>query len=361
VKLLSHKDSSIRCAALYGLKMVGDGSVVKDVVKMLDDAEPAVREMGANALCHIGNDDAVKALQEHKTVEKDPYVLASVEAALKVLALAKKPYAKYPSGKVFRETLAGPDGAKSVAWTGVFRNTSLFADHFVKPCDIPVADSFCYPVSRYKDDSDPDSFGYAGNHAGEDCAWFRDGCSYYAIADGVVRMVQGAGSNWGFLVAIEHKLPNGEYIVSVYGHTAWDILVSAGDTVRKGQKIATEGLAFSAENGGYGSHLHFGIGDGPFRRSKKHAKGDALAFTDDKGKRQSGKIVRFAYSDRCGKDGSPLVVALVESAEGVAGKVELDEEPLPSQTGWLRGHVEECRGWMDPHVFLAEHVKEDGK
>jgi murein DD-endopeptidase MepM/ murein hydrolase activator NlpD len=336
---------------------------VDAIVGALHDKDPRVREMAANALCHMGGDKGKEALEARKGEEKDPYVLASIEAALTVLEAGEKPYAEYKGGKVWKEGLTGPQGARRVEWVWVRKGEKLFNDYDARAPEPPVAEAFAYPVSGYKSDLfcrayPRRSYAANGNHAGEDCAWFREGCSYYAIADGVTRMVQGAGGDWGFLVILEHKLESGDFIVSVYGHAAWDVLVRPGDPVKKGQKIATQGLSCSVENGGYGSHIHFGIGDGPFRRSKKHPKGSALTVDDGKGKRVSGTIVRIVYAEGTkGKYGWPRLAAVVRRPNGETVEQVLEDEDVKDQVGWLQAYIAGCKGWLNPETFLPKHVE----
>jgi murein DD-endopeptidase MepM/ murein hydrolase activator NlpD len=323
---------------------------------MLEDRDPVVREAAANALCHIGDDKALEALKGRLEKEKDPCVLASIEAAARVLESGGKPY------EAWAETLDGPEGAKRVEWKWVHKGSPSFNRYEAGAKEVPVAESFGYPVSAYKTDlfcpSYPRrSFGAGDTHAGEDCAWFREGCSYYAIADGVVRMVQGAGGDWGFLLVLEHLLPSGDYVVSVYGHAAWDVLVKPGDAVKKGQKIATQGLSCAVENGGYGSHIHFGIGDGPFRRPRKHAKGETLQV-ESGGKPAQGKIVRFVYSkERKGSRGWPLVAAVVQLPDRSTVEVAMEEEEAQDELAWMQAYVQKCEGWLNPETFLPEKVE----
>ena len=99
-------------------------------------------------------------------------------------------------------------------------------------------------------------FGYRNNptgrgikfHDGLDIANSR-GTSITAAGDGVVSFV-GYRSGWGNMVLISH----GNGYVSQYAHCQ-KTLVSAGDKVTKGQKIATCGSTGSST----GVHLHFGI------------------------------------------------------------------------------------------------------
>jgi hypothetical protein len=77
----------------------------------------------------------------------------------------------------------------------------------------------------------------------------------YAIADGRVLLARDGGPGWGNVVILLHAyLENGErkYVQSYYGHVQ-DMLVHSGETVKRGQQIATVGTA----NGRYFAHLHF--------------------------------------------------------------------------------------------------------
>lgn len=77
----------------------------------------------------------------------------------------------------------------------------------------------------------------------------------YAIADGRVQLTRDGGPGWGNVVILLHAyLENGErkYVQSYYGHVQ-DMLVHPGETVKRGQQIATIGTA----NGRYFAHLHF--------------------------------------------------------------------------------------------------------
>lgn len=77
----------------------------------------------------------------------------------------------------------------------------------------------------------------------------------YCIADGRVLLARDGGPGWGNIVIVLHAyIDKGarKYVQSYYGHVE-EILVHAGDEVRRGHKIATVGTA----NGRYFAHLHF--------------------------------------------------------------------------------------------------------
>jgi murein DD-endopeptidase MepM/ murein hydrolase activator NlpD len=77
----------------------------------------------------------------------------------------------------------------------------------------------------------------------------------YAIADGRVLLARDGGPGWGNIIILLHAyLDKGErkYVQSYYGHLE-EMIVHAGDDVRRGQQIATVGTA----DGRYFAHLHF--------------------------------------------------------------------------------------------------------
>lgn len=77
----------------------------------------------------------------------------------------------------------------------------------------------------------------------------------YAVADGRVLLARDGGPGWGNVIIVLHAyLQNNQrnYVQSYYGHVQ-KMLVRAGETVRRGQQIATVGTA----HGRYLAHLHF--------------------------------------------------------------------------------------------------------
>lgn len=77
----------------------------------------------------------------------------------------------------------------------------------------------------------------------------------YCIADGRVLLARDGGPGWGNIIIVLHAYVDNnarKFVQSYYGHVE-EMLVHAGDEVRRGQKIATVGTA----NGRYLAHLHF--------------------------------------------------------------------------------------------------------
>jgi murein DD-endopeptidase MepM/ murein hydrolase activator NlpD len=351
-----------RTRAAYALKMLGQQSSVKALTKALEDAEPIVRDAAATALGHLGGPDAAAALEKRKAKEKEPYALAALEASLALARAESRPYEQRADGKRWQEPLVGPEGARRVEFVWRAKGQSSFNDYDAKTLEYPTAERFVYPIQRYREDLfggyPRRSFAANGNHAGEDQGWFREGTSYFAVADGIVRMVQGAGGDWGFLVAIEHRLADGSYLTSVYGHAAFDVQVRAGEIVRCGQRIATMGLSCSLENGGYGAHLHFGFGAGPFRRPAGLAAGDFANLQDEQGNAQKTEVLRLVYAaEKKGQHGWPLTAFVVRLPSGEEKTIEVPEQPVGREIGWFQAYVKDCRGWRDPQTLLPELVE----
>jgi len=356
VPLLSDSKWPIRARALYGLKMTGDASVVPDVVRCLSDKEPKIRELAANTLCRVatGVPDELRAAREK---EKDRFVRASMEAAIGVLESGATPYDPWD------ETLVGPDGAKRVEWAWTVKGAPSFNRYDGRTLDYPVADSFDWPISWYDGSLfapvPRKSFGAGGTHAGEDMAWFREGCSLYAVANGLVRMVQGAGGDWGFLVAVEHHLPDGSYVMAIYGHCGWDLLVKPGDVVTKGQRIATCGMSCAVENGGYGAHLHFGISEGPFRRPAGLTRGSTVDV-EVGGKTVAAPVLRLGYDpERKDQYGFPGLAAIARLPDGTERPCPVPAPDMARQVGWMQGYVKDCAGWFDPRGFIGARRQAD--
>ncbi len=128
------------------------------------------------------------------------------------------------------------------------------------------ADKFAYPVGKTgvvtqaKDGDEwynAQDFG-ENDHLGED--WNKNtggntdcGEPVYAVANGVITFAHDAGPGWGNVVIVEHTLPSGEKVRSLYGHLL-EILRADGE-VKMREQIGKVGNA----NGRYPCHLHLEI------------------------------------------------------------------------------------------------------
>lgn len=133
--------------------------------------------------------------------------------------------------------------------------------------EIATADHFAYPVGKTETVTaakDKDGwfnevkFGQDDN-LGDNWTFDAGGNSacgepVYAIANGLVTYADFSGPEWGLVVIIDHKLPSGEKVQSLYGHLM-DASVKKGDAVKKRDQIGTLGNA----NGRYLCKLHFEI------------------------------------------------------------------------------------------------------
>lgn len=346
--LLEAESWPIRGRALYGLKMVGGPLAAEAALKALSDPDARVRELAAGCLGHAAA--ALPAgLEEALAAENDPWVKAALEAARRTIT--KKQY------QPWAEKLAGPEGARRVEWAWTVQGKAAFNRYDAKTLDYPPAAAWEWPISWYEGGLfapfPRSSFGGKSGHAGEDMAWFREGAAVFAAADGLVRLVQGAGGNWGFLVLIEHRAPDGTFTCAVYGHLAFDILVAPGETVRKGQKIGSVGLSCSVENGGYGAHLHFGLAANPFRKPRGLFLGSKLNLNRPDAEPLQAEVIGFAYlperKDTHGFPGLGVRVSLPSGGEQTLG---LDAGPIANQVAWIAGYAPATRGWHDPYRFI---------
>lgn len=128
-----------------------------------------------------------------------------------------------------------------------------------------VAEKFAYPIGKTesitqakdrKDDwYNAQDFG-VNTHLGED--WNKNsggntdcGEPVYAAANGTIVYAEHAGTGWGNVVIVEHNLPDGKKIQTLYGHLQ-KILKTSGE-VKMREQIGEVGNA----DGKYWCHLHF--------------------------------------------------------------------------------------------------------
>jgi hypothetical protein len=131
----------------------------------------------------------------------------------------------------------------------------------IELASIPTASHFDFPLGNENGAMSYNAQRFTENrHLGDDLNGIGGensdlGDPIYAIADGRVLLARDGGPGWGNIVILLHAyLENGQrkYVQSYYGHVQ-DMLVHPGETVKRGQLIATVGTA----NGRYFAHLHF--------------------------------------------------------------------------------------------------------
>ncbi|MBI4407007.1 MAG: M23 family metallopeptidase [Candidatus Kerfeldbacteria bacterium] len=100
-------------------------------------------------------------------------------------------------------------------------------------------------------------------HMGVDAGFgLPAGAPVYAVADGIVREAQ-ERSQFGLVVLIEQAADTDQAQVSLYGHLdPTNVQVTPGQSVLAGDQIGV--LGNSSNNGGWTTHLHFGIHKSPY-------------------------------------------------------------------------------------------------
>ncbi len=130
-----------------------------------------------------------------------------------------------------------------------------------------VASTFQFPTEGYAAGS---AYGrrylIPADHLGDDSA-HPHLTRVVAIGNGVVRYVRRGGlKGYGSVVAVEHRIPDGEAVVSIYGHLCnhqgHRIPVEAGDIVTKGALLGY--IGDDDENGHGPEHIHLGIRRGAY-------------------------------------------------------------------------------------------------
>ena len=129
-----------------------------------------------------------------------------------------------------------------------------------------LATSFGYPMNPYVEghryyNEWTDIFD-GRYHAAQDCQG-QGGDPVYAIANGVVSYSYGEGGEWakyGYVITVDHQLPDGSRIYSLCGHLSTRRWKKAeGEVVQKGDLIGYLGDDDEDGSTQWGPHLHFGI------------------------------------------------------------------------------------------------------
>lgn len=181
------------------------------------------------------------------------------------------------------------------------------------------------------------------HHVGDDSARDQPHATIVAAGQGVVKLVTAGGESWGGGVVIEHRGQDGSRFCSFYGHLGALICVRQGQLVRPGQKIGALGRNYTWENGGFRSHLHFGIHQGPY--IPEYRIGQEVAIQVN-GKEVKGKVIDLLESK------VTLKVASQDSTIQFTPTADWIAEYLSSQTFKEGNH-----GWVSPQQFIRDRIE----
>jgi hypothetical protein len=117
-------------------------------------------------------------------------------------------------------------------------------------------------------------------HVGHDVGASMDGAGYYALAEGIVKLIH-SGSDMGTLIVVEHHEGEKRLLNAVYMHGGDTVFVEAGEHVTCGQLLGHMGMGYSIENGGHFAHLHFGMYPGAFRMTHNYGYKSVKAGLSD--------------------------------------------------------------------------------
>ncbi len=343
-KLLKSTNFYIRFKAIYGLRYINGKP--EDIISFVTDKNPLIQDIALSTLAETGNQNTAKFLEKISNRITNFYIKNSLEFTVKKIKYKLKKLFNFNYGiqeNPVKKFLYYKSGEKIKNYQERF--TSLYLEEK----EIPVADKFTEPVIDYWREfiikGRRISFGVGGKikHAGDDCGWFRDGSSVFAIGNGIVRLIHHS-PDWGFLILIEHKLKNGNYICSVYGHLSDEIYIKAGDIVKRGQKIGTIGPSYTVINGGYGAHLHFAISKGRWFKPDDLIFNKVEVMVDGKTLYRVTEY-RFGKNELILKYDNGLEIKVTGRRKGV---------DINSYFFWLKGYTyaKDLKEWIDPQQFF---------
>ena len=295
--LLDAPEAGLRRRAVVGLiaELAGGDSVRQRVMKLLGDERPDIREIAAEYFLWLGQGDDLAALSKASKEEKDVYVLAALNAALELIA-TRSVVSAVTRDAALKDLQSGESIEPLFMYQtheyekklDYLKRAKQLQDFIGSPCrgtrdssfdgavEIPVATKWMPPVLDYFDPRRK-SYGvtvkgekssFAGSvHVGDDNSWGNELRTVVAAAPGVVRQA-GHIFSWGFIVIIEHKMPDGSAVCTLYAHLSPALTVKPGDTVKAGQRIGCIGRNHTVDNGGYFAHLHFGVHRGTYSGSQ---------------------------------------------------------------------------------------------
>jgi murein DD-endopeptidase MepM/ murein hydrolase activator NlpD len=297
--LLDDKELATQRGAVVGLiaQLAGGDAIHERLLGFLKDERPAIREIAAEYFLWLGREGDSGALLAGLAQEKDVYVRAGLTAALTEIETRRgfKPDAEAELQKLLQngdaiEPLFVYQAHEFAGKEDYVKRAKQLQEFIGSPCrgatggefrnavGLPAAKEWIAPLRDYFD-ARRHSFGacvanpqssFAGSvHIGDDVSWGNELRTIVAAAPGVVRLAEHVFS-WGHIVIVEHKLPDGSAVCTLYAHLSPALSVKPGDIVASGQRIGCIGRSHSVDNGGYLAHLHFGVHRGPYTSTGAH-------------------------------------------------------------------------------------------
>ncbi len=348
-KLILSDNFYIEFKAIYGIKNCMAVSNSKILAELFESSTNLlIKDMVVSTIGELRDSRLLQDLKLWFGTEKNEYLKHTIKYAIDVIE--GKYRLIFPDFKYYLTSVEPykykyyKSGDKISEYKEVYSKIYLPEKHF------PIAKKFIPPIIDYYSElifkGKRISFGVGDKikHTGDDCGWFREGSSVYAVGNGIIRLIHHS-PDWGFLIVIEHKLKSGDYVCSVYGHLSHLIYKHAGDVVLKGEKIGEIGLSYSVDNGGYGAHLHFGISKGRWLKTKyDYAKNLSMSIA---GKPQKVKSYKFV------KKGIELIFE-----NGTKMTLMENTKDFNQYFFWLKGYQfskDIDRYWLNPRKFLSEY------
>ena len=191
------------------------------------------------------------------------------------------------------------------------------------------------------------------HHAGVDYLPSRADEPVRASADGIVRIAAAAGTDashdFGHVVVLEHTLPEGGRVSTVYAHLRERPAVRPGDCVAGGTRLGFVGSTGAAAN----VHLHFEVKQHatlgpPYGYTREHP--DEHGFFDPKlfvGRRAAADVCAGRPSDCASGTPRAAIGAVVRAASGlrVSGRVRRLPAGCRVQLSLMRRAGERCSYW----------------
>ncbi len=266
-----------RVAAINVLGTMEDTISIPLLTSLINDNNPVISEVAINALGKCGNKNEVRILTKLLKSENNGYLKTTMEAAIRrINGISPAPFEKpffldTVSGFIMTSFFFNPTTMGNAATTfGAEYGNIIIQSRSGGHCVFPHQQYKMNPATIFNSRTyafQPVNDGLY--HVGEDSGFFLEGLPVHSIADGVVTGIRYEQS-WGFMVTVESNLKMSNTITAIYGHLSKFIDVEVGQKVNTGDKIGDIASPESVENGGYFSHLHWGVAKGGHTVAKKY-------------------------------------------------------------------------------------------